>query len=261
LIPANAGSSYFVDWDDFQSCFRTEFFPLHLDAAAANRLEGTAYFQGRRAVDNYLNDFRDLVSDSGYTDPKTIAVKFRRGLNPTIADAVATMAAGRPDDLDPEAWYEAAIRIDQNQAANTAFRLAHHAVPQPKPLMTVAATCFQPANNTRPVALPSRQAFPSRFAHTSPTPGNPVPMDIDATRRASKLPPTCFRCRKVGHIVNNCPQPMDIHTMGRDKADFLMGHISARMDEMNLAASEIPEGDELQLSEASEEDFRSSSKK
>jgi len=120
-IPANAGALYFVDWDDFRSRFRTEFFPLHSDAAATNRLEGTGYFQSRRTVDDYLDDFRDLISDSGYTDPKTIVVKFRRGLNPTIADAVATMAAGRPDDLDPEAWYEAAIRIDQNQAANAAF--------------------------------------------------------------------------------------------------------------------------------------------
>jgi hypothetical protein len=54
---------------------------------------------------------------------------------------------------------------------------------------------------------------------------------------------------------------MDIHTMGRDEADFLMGHISARMDEMNLTTPEVPEEDEPQLSEASEEDFRSSSKK
>jgi hypothetical protein len=199
--------------------------------------------------------------DSGYADPKTIVVKFRRGLNPTIADAVATMAAGRPDDLDPEAWYKAAIRIDQNQAANAAFRLAHHVIPQPKPLTTVAATCFQPAADTRAVALSSHQVFPSHFAHTSPTPGNPVPMDINVTRRASKLPPTCFRCGKIGHMMNNCPQPMDIRTMGRDEADFLMGHISARMDEMNLTTPEIPEDDEPQLSEVSEEDFRPSSKK
>jgi hypothetical protein len=158
---------------------------LHSDAAATNRLEGTTYFQGRRAVDDYLDDFRDLISDSGYSDPKTIVVKFRRGLNPAIADAVATMAAGRPDDLDPEAWYEAARRIDQNQAANAAFRSAHHVASQPKPLMAATTTRFQPTVDTRAIALPNRQVFLSRFAHTSPTPGNPVPMDIDATRRTN----------------------------------------------------------------------------
>jgi hypothetical protein len=49
-------------------------------------------------------------------------VKFRRGLDPKIGDAVATMAANRPDDLDPEGWYEAAVRIDQNRAMNAAFQ-------------------------------------------------------------------------------------------------------------------------------------------
>src|SRR6202171_6516515 len=131
-VPTNVGSSYFIDWDDFRSRFRTEFFPLHSDAVATNKLEGTSYFQGRRTVDDYLDDFRDLISDSGYSDPKTIVVKFRRGLNPSIADAVATMASGRPDDLDPEAWYEAAIRFNQNQAANATFRSSHSVAPQLK---------------------------------------------------------------------------------------------------------------------------------
>jgi hypothetical protein len=49
-------------------------------------------------------------------------VKFRHGLDPKIGDAVATMASNRPDDLDPEEWYEAAVRIDQNQAMNSTFR-------------------------------------------------------------------------------------------------------------------------------------------
>ena len=171
-LPANVGNPHFIDWDDFRSRFRTEFFPLHSDAVATNKLEGTTYFQGRQAVDDYLDDFQDLISDSGYADPKTIMVKFRRGLNPSIADAVATMASGRPDDLDPEAWYEAAIHFDQNQAANAAFRSAHFATPQTKttaPAPTPAIRNFPPTNR-----------FPTRFAHTAPTPGNPVPMDIDA---------------------------------------------------------------------------------
>jgi hypothetical protein len=36
--------------------------PLHSDAVATNKLEGTSYFQGRRTVDDYLDDFRDLIS-------------------------------------------------------------------------------------------------------------------------------------------------------------------------------------------------------
>ena len=83
-------------------------------------------------MDDYLDDFRDLIYDSRYSDPKTIVVKFRQGLNPSIADAVATMASGRPDNLNLEAWYKAAIHFDQNQAANAAFRSTHFAAPQTK---------------------------------------------------------------------------------------------------------------------------------
>jgi hypothetical protein len=131
MLPANAGVNYFVDWDDFRASFRKEFFPLHMEAVATNTLEGNAYFQGTRNVDDYLDEFQDLISESGYTSPKTIVVKFRRGLNMKIGDAIATMAVGRPDDLDPEGWFEAAVRIDQAQATNAAFRATVQPIPPP----------------------------------------------------------------------------------------------------------------------------------
>jgi len=77
MLLANAGVNYFMDWNDFRASFRKEFFPLHAEAVATNALEGTAYFQGTRNMDDYLDEFRDLVSESGYTSPKTIVVKFR----------------------------------------------------------------------------------------------------------------------------------------------------------------------------------------
>ena len=123
---------------------------------ATNKLEGTTYFQGKRTVDDYLDDLRDLISESGYSDLKTIVVKFQRGLNPMIVDVVATMASGRPDDLDLDAWYEAAIRIDQNQAANDAFRSAHQ-------VKTSTFPHFQQL-----LLLPNWPNPPTRFAHTQP---------------------------------------------------------------------------------------------
>jgi hypothetical protein len=80
-VPANVRNPRFMDWDDFHSHFRTEFFLLHSDAVATNKLEGISYFQGRRMVDDYLDDFRDLISDSGYSDPKTIVVKWVKPFN------------------------------------------------------------------------------------------------------------------------------------------------------------------------------------
>ncbi len=197
--PANIGSPHFIDWDDF----------------------------------------RDLISESRYSDPKTVVVKFQRGLNPTIADAVATMASGKTDDLYPDAWYEAAIRIDQNQAANAAFRLAHYPTVQSK---ISAAT---PVNQNQ-LNQPNHPHFPSWFAHTAPTPGNPVPMDVDAARRAAKTQPTCFHCGKLGHIVPDCPQGLDVRSMSRDEVDILMEQLYAQIDKINLSTSTLA-SDEVEV--------------
>ena len=94
--------------------FRKDFFPLHSDMVAINTLESVSYFQGNCSVDDYLNEFRDLITNTGYTDSKTIVVKFQKGLDSEIQDAIATMAYGHPSDTSPSSWYKAAKNIDQN---------------------------------------------------------------------------------------------------------------------------------------------------
>ena len=53
-------------------------------------------------MDDYLDEFTDLITDARYTDLKTIVVKFRRGLDPQIQDAITTMAYGHLSDTSPE---------------------------------------------------------------------------------------------------------------------------------------------------------------
>ena len=106
-------------WRDFEQQFQVHFFLVNAEADAINALEGTSYYQGGRMVDNYLNNFQALVSNAGYTDPRTLVVKFRRGLR--LGIQIATMPYGRPADTDPDAWYRAARRIDQTHLANEAF--------------------------------------------------------------------------------------------------------------------------------------------
>ena len=104
----------FHDWEHFCREFKEEFCPAHTDIAAINRLESVAYFQNKRSIDEYLDKFMDLVTEAGYTDNKTIVVKFRRGLDPRIQDAIATMPSGRPSNKIPSLWYNAARTLDQN---------------------------------------------------------------------------------------------------------------------------------------------------
>jgi hypothetical protein len=50
------------------------------------RLESEWYSQGRQNIEAYIDEFRDLIDLSGYTDPITIVLKFGRGLNATTQD-------------------------------------------------------------------------------------------------------------------------------------------------------------------------------
>ena len=117
----NVGYHKFVDWEDFRDKFKREFCPVYADSAAINQLESTAYFQKSRSVDEYLDEFQDLITEAGYSDPKTIVVKFCQGLDTQIQNAIATMPSGRPSDMVPTDWYTAARTIDQNRATNEAF--------------------------------------------------------------------------------------------------------------------------------------------
>jgi Retrotransposon gag protein len=74
----NKGYTKSLDWDNFKTEFHKEFCPANSNIAAINKLESTAYYQKTQSVDNYLDKFLDLIAEYGYTDPKTLIVKFRR---------------------------------------------------------------------------------------------------------------------------------------------------------------------------------------
>jgi len=57
--------------------FWKDFTPLNTKATAVNTLEENSYFQGKRSVNDYLDQFHNLIYDSRYVDQKTIVVKFQ----------------------------------------------------------------------------------------------------------------------------------------------------------------------------------------
>jgi len=73
---ADTGVFPIQTWRDFEQQFWVHFFPVNVKADAINALESISYYQGGRTVDDYLDNFQALVSDAGYTDPRTLVVKF-----------------------------------------------------------------------------------------------------------------------------------------------------------------------------------------
>jgi hypothetical protein len=236
-LEVKTGHLRFLDWIDFEEEFRKDFLPLDAEAAAVNTLETTSYFQGKRTVDDYLDQFRDLIHDSGYVDPKTIVVKFRRGLDRRISAALAGMASGRPSDMDPEAWFRLAVQMDQNRAADEAFQASYR-----------QATTASTAPATRMSVFP-RSAVPTRFAHSNPSPGNPVPMDIDAARKAKAIADNCRRCGLPGHWARDCPQRYDVRFMETDELERTLEDKLAAKDAVPAEEKEVELEDESSVAD------------
>jgi len=149
-------------------------------------------------VDDYLDNFQTLVSNTGYTDPRTLVVKFRRGLKLGIQNQIATMPYRQPADTDPDAWYRAAWRIDQARLANEAFQSVSRSTLS-GPTKTISARPLPMSVMRLPPALP----LPVTPKPAPPTLSMGVLMDIDVTRKARSLPLRgCYRCRDANHLVH-----------------------------------------------------------
>lgn len=97
------------------------FCPCNERQQALTRLETDDFHQGQHMVDEYTDEFCDLIELMGYTDGLVIVMKYRRGLVSDIQAQIATMTIGRPCDNNPKEWYDAAALCDKNRRTNAAF--------------------------------------------------------------------------------------------------------------------------------------------
>ena len=55
------GYSKFLDWEEFRKEFWKDFCPAHADVTAINKLESTGYYQKSQSIDDYLDEFIELI--------------------------------------------------------------------------------------------------------------------------------------------------------------------------------------------------------
>ena len=93
--------------------------------------------------------------------------------------------------------------VNQNHAANEAFKSAYRA-PEPIPACLTAIL----------VCVASQSIFhPQAAAPAHSTPSNHVPMDIDRGWRKNLISLTCYWCHQPSHKVPDCPLNFDIRLM------------------------------------------------
>jgi hypothetical protein len=210
--------------------FAVTFCPENEATTALMRLESDRYYQGKRNVEAYIDEFKDLVDLSGYTDPIAIVLKFRRGLNSTTQNRIAESGTDIPGDTDFNGWFKAARRLDLNCLANEAFHLASR-----RPPTDSAPPCapFSFLRTHAPTAAtPAAMHAPSRAL----PPG--IPMDVDRTRTLKPLAQNCYRCGQTGHISRECDLHHDVHHMTLDGENEFIQRIMANHDTAVAAAAE-----------------------
>ncbi|GLB45153.1 hypothetical protein LshimejAT787_2000580 [Lyophyllum shimeji] len=231
----------------------------HEKRKAATTFETSAYYQGSRSVDEYIDKFWDLAEEAQFPDGAQLVFRFRHGLDPRIEAKVANIVEGRPSDERVQEWIDAARLVDYNTRAHQDFRSAvtkPRTAPAPVVRNLGAPAVFRalPAPPPRPVAaVPSAPPAPASRSLPSG-----VPMDIDLSRQRSGTPIICRRCKKPGHIAHNCPEQFDIRSMTTEERDDWVMGLLADLDAVRAAASteaqaEAPAAAEEERSEESAE--------
>jgi hypothetical protein len=116
------GKMVFSSWTNFTDKFELIFCPENEATTALMTLESDWYFQGKRNIDAYTDEFKELIALSGYTDPIALSgymdpialsgytdpiavvLKFHRGLHPTTQDKIAELGTDRPKDNNLQGW-------------------------------------------------------------------------------------------------------------------------------------------------------------
>jgi hypothetical protein len=70
------GLPCFQTWESFYTTYVLLFCPINKSTMALMKLETEEYHQNKCNVNEYVNDFEELINLSGYTDPLAIVIKF-----------------------------------------------------------------------------------------------------------------------------------------------------------------------------------------
>jgi hypothetical protein len=88
------GSLPYNMWHEFVQEFISKFCPKNKIQMAQTDLKTLKYFQGSRTVDEYVDEFWEMIMWARYLEGSHITLKFRQGLYLKIQDYVSCLTEG-----------------------------------------------------------------------------------------------------------------------------------------------------------------------
>src|SRR6202795_4240006 len=205
----------------FLKHFDEEFCPENERAVALTTLVSGGYYQGRKSVNEYIDNFKELINLARASDAAVNVMTFRKGLDPTIEKDIAV--SQYPIPLAAlQAWYERSRRYDMSRRTHDAFVGGH----------------------TRPVgpSMPTRSFFnklpvpshgasgppppPQRFDATRPRPATNIPDG----RHQHKSDDNCELCGLPGHKGRNCFVHRRVRAMATEDRNEWVSNFLAGLD-------------------------------
>jgi hypothetical protein len=221
LHEATKEEPLFNTWREFCEEFEERFCLLNEATTTMNRLESTTYFQGQCELDEYIDEFNELLRRLEYLDKRVLVIKFRWGLDPKIQDQIACKEDA-PSNL--RGWKAATHMIDQNHQANDAFQSTLGSRSK-SAFPSMAAR----SNAPRPFLRLNLPVKDVTSASTSCPPSAPASSD-SCVQKAKCTLRTCFCCGSPDHFSKQCPHAYDVRYMTAEERQEWVGQVLAEED-------------------------------
>lgn len=162
-------------WVGFKEALKTSF--QDVDMAASARVLLRNLHQGKKTAEEYILEFKNVISRCGINEFNVIADFFYQGLNKPLREkifALATMPA------DANALYAQTARLEQQWRLGQAY-------------------------DRNPAKKPT--FFPKRYSNHKEK--DPDAMDVDRMTTEERdrhyKEGRCFTCHEIGHLSRHCP--------------------------------------------------------